>query len=215
MQRAYQQGRRKLRSEVKVQEDFQEEPNFVPADAIAWLREKADFVVSGVDESLLTEIKNALLLGLQIGEPQRETADRIRQIYEPYIGDPNTIRDGRAVSPARLETVVRTNNTQAYNQGRLVASREPSIERLLKGMQYSAILDSRTTEVCRHLDGVVFRMGDPQLDRLAPPNHFNCRSVLVPVTEDIEVSENTSERTHFITAAETGRAVELGAKGFV
>lgn len=51
---------------------------------------------------------------------------------------------------------------------------------LMAGVQYSAIIDTRTTPVYTYLDGRIFRANDPELDRLTPPNHFNCRSVLCP-----------------------------------
>lgn len=214
---AFRAGRAAVRGEITRQarmvETPSDDPLFVPSDALAFLRAKADFTVRGVDEWLLADIRQALLKGLETGEPIEETQERIRKVYEPWTGDPTVIRDGKQVEPHRLETLVRTNNTGAYNQGRLVGAQD--LSDFLTGMQYSAILDSRTTQVCQHLDGLVFRMNDPALKRLAPPNHHQCRSVLVPVTLDIPVSENTSERTHFITEQERGRARELAAAGFV
>jgi SPP1 gp7 family putative phage head morphogenesis protein len=83
------------------------------------------------------------------------------------------------IQPSRLETIVRTNLTDAYNQGRLVQGREAGD--FLEAWQYSAIMDDRTTPVCRELDGKVFMADDPNVDTLRPPRHFNCRSVLVPI----------------------------------
>lgn len=47
------------------------------------------------------------------------------------------------------------------------------------GLRYSAVLDRRTTEYCRSLDGTVFSITDGGIPY--PPNHFHCRSILVPV----------------------------------
>ena len=57
----------------------------------------------------------------------------------------------------------------------------PDMMPFLDGFRYSAILDSRTTEVCRFLDGKIFKPTDPELASLTPPNHFNCRSSIVPL----------------------------------
>lgn len=47
---------------------------------------------------------------------------------------------------------------------------------LLIGYRFVATLDSRTTIVCRSLDGRVFKIGEGPV----PPLHINCRSITVP-----------------------------------
>ena len=50
---------------------------------------------------------------------------------------------------------------------------------IVKGYQYVATLDSRTTVICASLDGQVF---EPNKGR-RPPQHINCRSTVIPVTK--------------------------------
>jgi uncharacterized protein with gpF-like domain len=50
-------------------------------------------------------------------------------------------------------------------------------------LRYSAILDDRTTEICQELDDCVWHTDSDNWDKLRPPNHYNCRSLLVPITE--------------------------------
>ena len=45
-----------------------------------------------------------------------------------------------------------------------------------------ATLDGRTSKLCAHLDGTVWRIDDPA--KRVPPLHPNCRSELVPVKKD-------------------------------
>lgn len=86
---------------------------------------------------------------------------------------------GRAVNvPSRLETIARTNITEATNLSRVALFGSPEFQGFVVAMEYSAILDERTTEICEHLHGKIFK----DWADLTPPNHFNCRSVLVPVT---------------------------------
>ena len=47
-----------------------------------------------------------------------------------------------------------------------------------------ATLDSRTSEVCRQMDGKVFKMSDFQIGVTAPPFHVWCRTCTVPWFED-------------------------------
>ncbi|OQC23315.1 MAG: hypothetical protein BWX71_02101 [Deltaproteobacteria bacterium ADurb.Bin072] len=49
----------------------------------------------------------------------------------------------------------------------------------VEAFEYSAILDDRTSEVCEALDGKILR----DFGSLQPPNHFMCRSLLIPVTQ--------------------------------
>ena len=51
-------------------------------------------------------------------------------------------------------------------------------------MQYSAILDRRTSEVCRSLDGLVVKPGSADFYNYSPPRHYNCRSIWVEILVD-------------------------------
>jgi SPP1 gp7 family putative phage head morphogenesis protein len=68
-------------------------------------------------------------------------------------------------------------------------------------LRYSAVIDSKTSEICRPLDGVTLPVDDPFWDNYAPLNHFNCRCTLekidkyedVTVTREGKVAEITKE----------------------
>jgi SPP1 gp7 family putative phage head morphogenesis protein len=82
--------------------------------------------------------------------------------------------------PAYLDTIFRTNMATAYTAGRLQQMQSPSVVRVQPYVQYRAVIDGRTTSVCRYLDGLVFdRRTDPGWSKYAPPNHYNCRSTIV------------------------------------
>jgi SPP1 gp7 family putative phage head morphogenesis protein len=84
--------------------------------------------------------------------------------------------------PAYLNTLVRTNTFEALNEARFAEFTDPAVAEFVQAMEYAAVLDSSTTEICRELNGKVYRSDSPEWDEIRPPNHFNCRSVLVPVT---------------------------------
>jgi len=182
-------------------------PNYKPKDAIAYLKGKSDFFVTGINSWLTQETKKALLHAIDVGEPVRDTIRSLQDIFEPFVGNPNVIRDTEQVTPYRLETIVRTNITDAFNRGRIIAS-ERSGDWFV-GFEYAAILDMKTTEVCRFLDGYVFASGDSWLEYLKPPRHYNCRSILVPVMVDTKVDEED-----FITDEVAGQALEMSGEGF-
>lgn len=204
LQDTFDQGRTAVRREVTGSAEMRD-PNVDPEAAIEFLRTKADFFVTGLTRDAEEAVRVSLLFGLKNGLTTRETMQRVTEALIPWTGSP----DDADVTPHRIETVVRTNSTEAFNQGRLVGMREPEVEEFVTGVQYSAIIDTRTTEVCQRLDGKYFRSDDPDLDRLTPPNHFNCRSVLVPV-----IVGDEDQPDEFISASEVGRATELAGKGF-
>src|SRR3990172_510224 len=63
--------------------------------------------------------------------------------------------------------------------GRITEARR--VEKFIQGMQFSAIIDARTTEICSSLDGRIFRMDDPDLSNFAPPLHFNALPSGTPI----------------------------------
>jgi SPP1 gp7 family putative phage head morphogenesis protein len=89
---------------------------------------------------------------------------------------------GGPFSLGRLTTAIRTASFEAINEARFNMFTDPALDGFVEALEYSAILDSRTTRVCRHLDERVYEADDVIWDKYRPPNHFNCRSILVPVT---------------------------------
>ena len=144
-------------------------------------------------------IKNILLQGAKGGK----TAAAVeREIYETFVREgfisidevPDALADaltsdlekakGINVNQAhRINTMVRTNTFEAINEARYAYFTDPELEDFVEALEYSAILDSRTTAICEHLDGRIFNTAAEEWESYRPPNHFNCRSLLIPVTE--------------------------------
>lgn len=206
---AFERGRIDLREEAGVVSEHAAKPTATPKAAMRYLKEKAFWASGVMEETLLKDAKAVLMQALHNGEATAETMHKIQDVWLPYLGDETIIEDEQQLTAPRLETIVRTNVTDAYNNGRLVEMRDPDLEGFISGVEYSAIIDTRTTELCRHLDGKVFRPDDPDLDKFTPPNHFNCRSILVPVMVD-----ETIDIDDMITATDKGIALDLMDKGF-
>ncbi len=179
-----------------------------PQAAIQWLDKWEKFeVTASLRDDILQDAKAIILGALKNGEPREETVAKLEKVFEPYVGDPTVLRDGLPISPSKLNTIVKTNMTTAFNQGRLVEGRR--LGKLMQGFRYSAILDARTTEQCELLNDKIFRIDDPDLDSLTPSNHFSCRSLLVPVTISQKIKED-----EFVTSSEKGKASGLIPQGF-
>ena len=157
----------------------------VPADkAMEYLRNKA-FMVAGVErDDVLKKAKNLLYVGMKNGASADEIMYELDNMFKEYIGKPGIkTRDGKLLTPNHLENIVRTNFSDAYNQGRLDMAEDPDVREIVTGMMFSGIMDERTTDVCAMLDGQIFEINDPDLARATPPLHYMCRSTLVPVTK--------------------------------
>jgi SPP1 gp7 family putative phage head morphogenesis protein len=91
--------------------------------------------------------------------------------------------DSEPQAAAYLNTLVRTNMFDAFNEGRYAEFTDPALGGFVEALEYSAVLDDRTTEICQALDGSVYNADNPIWDEYRPPNHYNCRSILVAVTQ--------------------------------
>ena len=185
-------------------------PSFTPRAALKWLREKTFWVTDLLDDDVINDTRAALLSGLKVGETTAATVERLWKVFEKYIGDPNVLKDGEPLPPSRLETIVRTNNTDAYNHGRMTEFVRPDMLPFITALRYSAILDSRTTPVCEFLHEKLFTPDQMVSSGLLPGNHFNCRSIIVPIVVGEKVN-----KSDFITDAEIGKARSLADAKFL
>ena len=58
--------------------------------------------------------------------------------------------------------------------------------------EFIATLDSRTSDICRHMDGKVFKVSDMKPGITAPPLHCHCRSCTAPYFDDAEDAERAA-----------------------
>jgi SPP1 gp7 family putative phage head morphogenesis protein len=82
-----------------------------------------------------------------------------------------------------INAVIRTKTTEIYNAARKnYWDNDEFAKEIVTAYQFSAIMDSRVSDICSSLHGKVYDKNDPELQRIMPPLHFNCRSLIVPVT---------------------------------
>ncbi len=93
-------------------------------------------------------------------------------------------RDMQELSDTQLERFARTKHTEVMNNARVDFFEESGV---VAAYQYSAVLDDSTTDICAGLDGKIFAAGDECI----PPMHFNCRSMLIPITKYEEFTPDT------------------------
>ncbi len=190
---------------------------YAPQEALKWLNARSVWATGVTSDTLNTGMQQIIADSMKTGEDIKTTMDKLDALFAPYIGGKGRpIIKGaprvqpEVVTPYRLENIVRTNTTAAYNGGRLNEFTKPKLARFVDGIKFLAVLDDRTTEVCRYMDGMVFHPDDADLDSLSPPLHFQCRSILSPVVVGMEVSPSD-----YITDAEVAMAMSLADQNFL
>jgi len=79
-------------------------------------------------------------------------------------------------------TAIRTSVFEAINEARYEFFASPEMAGFIEALEFSAILDGRTTDICEHMDQRTYEINDPLWEKYTPPLHFNCRSLLIAVT---------------------------------
>lgn len=134
----------------------------------------------------LQKISDQLNIGMVQGESSSALARRIVGSYE--LGGVDgvtevTRRNAMAITRTAVNAVMNAVNRDFFN----------SNAEYFKGERFVATLDSRTTPICRSLDGKVFPVGEGPI----PPLHWNCRSIRV-VTLDGEALGKRPARNYTI-----------------
>jgi len=96
-------------------------------------------------------------------------------------------KSGLATSAVQLKTLTRTAITETSN---FVSNKTYKLnDDVIKGYQYVATLDTRTSLICGRLDGKVYSLDNKYAPQ--PPQHFNCRSTTIPVMKSTNQLLNT------------------------
>lgn len=146
---------------------------FTPHDAIKVLQNRAITLAGDVENTVVTKVKEILLQHLT-GTPRRETEQAIADLLK--------------VNMDRASLIVTTETTYAYNNGRLMQYRQNRVDYV----QYRAVMDGRTCQICASRDGLVAPIGD--IGGNTPPVHGRCRCVLSPVFGELQPQLLTPER---------------------
>jgi SPP1 gp7 family putative phage head morphogenesis protein len=83
------------------------------------------------------------------------------------------------LTPWHLETIFRTNQASVYNSARFENFMR---DRNVAAIEYRAVLDDRTRPEHESLDGFIAPKDAPIWGSIYPPNGYNCRCTVVPVT---------------------------------
>lgn len=141
-------------------------------------------------------VRTSIRRELEIGLGQGETVDDlVRRVRGRAVG--SKFVDGKRVTrfaggtlrifTRQAEAIVRTAVNQISNDALFETfSSNPEVT---TSYRYTATLDARTSDICISLDGQEFEYTDP--NRRQPPQHFACRSTMVPIVNFEELGLDT------------------------
>ncbi|WPQ68424.1 minor capsid protein [Weissella paramesenteroides] len=119
------------------------------------------------NDVLANKLKDELVKAAINGNNPVVTARRLRKIF-----------DSTKVNTERL---VRTESTYVANATTAKRYEEMGVEEY----EFTAVMDRRTSTICREMNGETFKLKDFQPGTNAPAMHPNCRSTIVPSTKDL------------------------------
>jgi SPP1 gp7 family putative phage head morphogenesis protein len=150
------------------------------------IRDRAFFITGDIENRMLKDVETTIISGLDNGLPANTI---ISQISNKLTEDRRRF----------ATTIARTNASDAFNSGRMNLFTSENIAPLIEAYQYNAILDNVTTLYCEQHDGQILYPNDPAFGVSNPPNHFNCRSLLLPIM----VAENEQKGSPYYNFKET------------
>lgn len=150
--------------------------------------------------ALADGLKHDMLVGIMAGKSEQHMAD--------------DIMNRCSVGAFEARRLVRTETTCVANMAELDGYKKLDIDEY----EFSACLDSRTSDLCRELDGKVFKRNSAQAGVNLPPMHPFCRSTTLPVLpseEDLdkELAEPGDEIGAAVDFDEWERNLQQGEDG--
>ena len=171
LREGYQMGRRHAKTEIRTERQnnamLQWAIGIPPEKALQYFEKKAFEIAGASSDRMNKEIKQVLYNALKNGYSTAKTLYEMEAVFAAYDSEGKW-----------LKTAIYTNFNDTYNQGRMGEYQESMV---VEGLEYSAIMDDVTTDICRELDQSMYPKNDPIWNTITPPNHFNCRSFLAPV----------------------------------
>ncbi len=151
---------------------------------------------ANVSSSDIQRIDAQIRIGMVQGESSQQIARRV-------VGSASLNGKDGATQIARNQAAAITRTAvNAYSNAARRAYYVAN-EDIFRNELYVATLDSRTTPICRSLDGEVFPLGEGPL----PPLHFNCRSLRIAVIDNNFIGKRPAK-----TSTEKGLLREFTAQ---
>jgi len=113
-------------------------------------------------DKLANSIKDVMGKAIATGQPLEKTTKDVMRRFD--------------VKKYEAERLIRTETNYFENYAEIESYEEMDIDRFV----FMATLDGRTSEICRSMDGKIFKTKDAKQGENVPPLHPYCRSTIAP-----------------------------------
>lgn len=163
--------------------EYGEDPRVIPEKAIRAMEARSVVLAGDVTGDLTAELKKIMVRYLAGSESRKETEQAVEDLLHS--------------NRERASLITTTETTYSYNRGRLAGFAENRVDYV----RFSAVMDGRTSQVCRSRHGLIMRMDDPRVPGNTPPLHGRCRSVLDPLYSAYQRELITEDRLDWSNVA--------------
>lgn len=138
----------------------------------------------GQKESTVKAFSQQVKEGMLLGENNSQLVQRVRgtraRRFKDGIMETST-RNAKALIRTSVQTVANEARWNMYQEN----------DDLIKGVEWLSTLDTRTSDICKGLDGQKWRLDGTRMSGtthkfIRPPAHWQCRSTLVPIIKSWE-----------------------------
>lgn len=141
----------------------------IPMEAVNWLNDYVPKLAGVLNIAVLEKTREVIRDSMLEGSTLQERMKALRESSEELA----------RITTQRIEAIARTEITRADSMGRLIQMKANDD---VIGVEFSAVMDDRTTEMCIERNGLIMRLDDPRIPENTPPLHVNCRSLLISLT---------------------------------
>jgi len=150
------------------------------------MRSRAFTVAGQVQKDIVSDIQELIYKAIRDDWTMDELMSEVERKGISYTGKAWQHPPATPMKPWHTELVFRNAISSIYNESRKELFNNPNVAKYVPALQYSAILDSRTRDTHRAMDGRIYKRTDPIWKEWFPPNGHNCRCLTIPVTSNLE-----------------------------
>jgi len=179
LRKSYEGGNQSAKTAKKNYAQTATKIGFVESKASMWIKNKSKILTADIAGNLQNSCKSILSNGIKRGASTAMVINEVEDEFAKYISIEGV--DGGAYTSGRLYTEVNTAYAEAFSVGMDEFNKPLEEAGEIQAYQWSSIMDKVTTKGCDELNGNMYSIDNAYWNDVAPPRHWNCRSLKVPI----------------------------------
>ncbi|MFH1625466.1 MAG: minor capsid protein, partial [Pseudomonadota bacterium] len=152
---------------------------------VSSFKSKAFTVAGFIERDIVSQIQRIVYRAIDEDWFINDLVKAIEKAQIQYTGKAWTLPPGTPMEKYHTKLVFRNAISDIYNGARRDLYFDPDVEDYVPALQYSAVMDERTRQTHREMDGRIYLKSDPIWEIWFPPSGHNCRCTVIPVTSNL------------------------------